>query len=301
MKKLKRALKALLNALPYINSLYKRLQFFENYNWVPPGHFYSPIVNKEDVLSKADVLYQKKEAFNGINLSVKEQLKLVQSFKEFISPFTETPSLQFRYFYKNNYYSYSDGLILYGMLSTFQPSKVIEIGSGYSSALMLDFQELNSDVETELIFIEPFPENRLNRLIKSKDRIKLYQNFVQDIPLELFENLSENDILFIDSSHVSKAGSDLNHVLFNILPVLKSGVIIHFHDITYPFEYPIEWIKEGRSWNEIYLIRAFLMHNSAYEISLFTSYLNQYYSKELNEINPFFAIENGSSFWIKKV
>lgn len=301
MKKLKWALKALLNAFPYINSHYKRLQFFENNSWVPPGHFYSPIVNKEDVLSRADILYQNKEVFDGINLDVKKQIKLVQSFKKLNPPFTETPSSQFRYFYKNNYYSYSDGLILYGMLSTFQPRKVIEIGSGFSSALMLDFKELYLDVEIELTFIEPFPANRLNKLIKLEDKIKLHQNLVQDVPLQLFKNLDENDVLFIDSSHVSKTGSDLNFILFNILPILKSGVIIHFHDIAYPFEYPIDWIKEGRSWNEIYMIRAFFMHNAAYEILLFTSYLSHLYSKELKEINPLLAIENGSSFWFRKV
>lgn len=301
MKKIKRILKAFLNALPYINQIHKRLQFFENYNWVPPGHFYSPIVNKEDVLSRADVLYQNKEAFDGINLEVKKQLKLVQSFRELNPPFTETPSSKFRYYYKNNYYSYSDGLVLFGMLSKFQPRKVIEIGSGFSSALMLDFKELNPDIKIELTFVEPFPANRLNKLIKLEDAIKLHQNLVQDVPLQIFKNLNENDILFIDSSHVSKAGSDLNYILFNILPLLKSGVVIHFHDIAYPFEYPIDWIKEGRSWNEIYLIRAFLMHNAAYEILLFTSYLSHLYSKELKEINPFFALENGSSFWVRKV
>jgi hypothetical protein len=301
LKKIKKLIKAGLNTLPYIKSIHRRLLFYEKYNWVPPGHYYSPIVNKEEVLIRIEALYGKKEDFEGIKLNVDKQLMLVQSFKELNPPFTESASPDLRYYYQNNYYSYSDGLVLFGMLNTLQPRKVIEVGSGFSSALFLDFKELNSDMDLELSFIEPFPENRLNKLIKSDDHIKLYQNFVQDVPLDIFERLNKNDILFIDSSHVSKAGSDLNHMLFNILPILKSGVIIHFHDIAYPFEYPLDWIEEGRSWNEIYLLRAFLMHNTAYETMLFTSYLSHLYTNELKEVNPLFSIENGSSFWIRKL
>ena len=92
---------------------------------------------------------------------------------------------------------------------------------------------------------------------------------VQNVKLIEFEKLEPNDLLFIDSSHISKIGSDLNYLLFEVLPSLKPGVIIHFHDILYPFEYPYEWIEKGIYWNEAYLLKAFLMHNKNYEILLF--------------------------------
>src|SRR5690606_33895195 len=86
------------------------------------------------------------------------------------------------------------------------------------------------------------------------------------------------DILFVDSSHVLKTGSDVNHLLFQILPILKKGVLVHFHDIFYPFEYPKEWILSGRSWNEIYALRAFLTYNSNFKILLFSHFIHKKHS-----------------------
>jgi len=85
--------------------------------------------------------------------------------------------------------------------------------------------------------IEPYPE-RLESLLKNNDSVTIHKNRLQEIPIEIFEGLNKNDILFIDSTHVSKFNSDVNYVFHKILPVLASGVHIHFHDVFYPFEYP---------------------------------------------------------------
>src|SRR6185295_14291779 len=118
--------------------------------------------------------------------------------------------------------------------------------------------------------IEPYPD-LVKRLLRPDDfdRVQFIRSLVQDVPLKIFDVLEANDILFIDSSHVCKVGSDVYHELFRILPRLRPGVIIHFHDIFWPFEYPEDWLREGRAWNELYLMRAFLQHNEAYEILLF--------------------------------
>ncbi len=123
---------------------------------------------------------------------------------------------------------------------------------------------------------------------------------IQDIDSDFFKSLNQNDILFIDSTHVSKTGSDVNYVIFNILPILKKGVLIHFHDIFYPFEYPKQWVYEGRNWNENYLLRAFLMNNNDYKILLFSDYLHKIH-KEAFKHMPLCYNNTGGSIWIQKL
>lgn len=117
----------------------------------------------------------------------------------------------------------------------------------------------------------------------------------------MFSELKANDILFIDSTHVSKLGSDVNSIFFNILPRLNSGVIIHLHDIFWPFEYPASWIQDGRAWNEIYILRAMLQHNKDYSILFFSDYLRNTYFNWFSENVPLFLRNSGGNFWIKNV
>lgn len=116
--------------------------------------------------------------------------------------------------------------------------------------------------------------------------------------MSVFEKLEENDILFIDSSHVSKMDSDVNFLFFEILPRLKSGVYIHFHDVFYPFIYPKEWIYEGRAYNEMYILRAFLMNNAQYKIQLFGHMLEY---QCMDKIPKHLKGCGSGSLWIKKI
>lgn len=119
--------------------------------------------------------------------------------------------------------------------------------------------------------------------------------------LEFFGQLEFGDILFIDSTHVSKAGSDVNYLLFEILPRLKSGVYIHFHDIFYPFEYPEEWVLHSDMiWNELYVLRAFLQNNQEYSIKFFQNFMEQEYGDLYLEHWPLKEKPHGGSLWIQK-
>jgi hypothetical protein len=122
---------------------------------------------------------------------------------------------------------------------------------------------------------------------------------VQLISLNVFKKIEAGDILFIDSTHVSKTGSDVNYILFEILPVLKSGVLVHFHDVFYPFEYPKDWIFHGINWNEDYILKAFLMYNEKFEIKLFSEYLHRHH-KDVFEEMPLCYNNTGSNLWIEK-
>jgi hypothetical protein len=123
---------------------------------------------------------------------------------------------------------------------------------------------------------------------------------VQNVPLERFAALEAGDILFVDSSHVAKTGSDVVHLFGQVLPRLAKGVRVHFHDIFWPFEYPEEWIREGRAWNEAYLLRAFLQFNSAFRIVLFNSYLGLHHRDLVERHLPLFLQNTGGSLWLEK-
>lgn len=118
--------------------------------------------------------------------------------------------------------------------------------------------------------------------------------------MELFDGLNEGDLLFIDSSHVVKYKSDVNFLIFDILPNLKSGTFVHFHDIFYPFEYPLEWLKEGIYLNESYLIRSFLAYNSGWDIYFFNSYVHTMLNNFLKINIQLYYNHPGGSLYIRK-
>jgi predicted O-methyltransferase YrrM len=190
--------------------------------------------------------------------------------------------------------------MLYSIIRHCKPKRIIEIGSGFSSAVMLDTNELFFDNQIELTFIDPYPK-RLHSLMTliDKSKIKVINSDVQLISLDVFKKLQSGDILFVDSTHVTKTGSDVNYILFEILPILNSGVIIHFHDVFYPFEYPKEWVFKGFNWNEDYILKAFLMYNNDFEIKLFSDYLHNHH-KDIFVDMPLTYKNHGGSLWIEK-
>ncbi len=143
----------------------------------------------------------------------------------------------------------------------------------------------------------------LRKLLRAEDegRVTLIEKRVQEVPLETFATLGENDVLFIDSSHVSKIGSDVNRLYLDVLPVLAPGVLIHIHDVAGNLEYPREWLDEGRAWNEQYLLRAFLMNNRDYRIELFTGWLFNTRHAWFREKMPLCARGGGGQLWLRKL
>jgi hypothetical protein len=119
------------------------------------------------------------------------------------------------------------------------------------------------------------------------------------MPVSTFSKLKENDILFIDSTHVLKTASDVHYELFYILPSLNKGVLIHFHDIHYLFEYP-QWLFERKlSWNESYALRAFLMYNPAFEVVFWNGMFADQQRELIHETNPLFLKNPGASIWLR--
>ena len=288
------------NALPYY--LVKKYIARNGGNAFSPGGYYSPIPSIEEIKGYTfDVPLP--EVLPGIDLNSAEQLNLLESFESFYKelPFCDEKADGLRYYYQNGFYSYSDAIFLYCMIRYLKPKKIIEVGSGFSSSVTLDTNELFMENTINCIFIEPYPE-RLESLLKENDRKKvvIHKKRLQDISLEVFTELGENDILFIDSTHVAKFDSDVNFVFHEILPVLNQGVHIHFHDIFYPFEYPQNWLLEGRAWNEQYILRAFLEYNKEFKIVMFNTYLESMYEEKIKHRFPLLYKNTGGSIWLKK-
>lgn len=252
----------------------------------PPGTFYSPVPAEEDI--PAEVAKTTKD-IPGVDLREQEQLALLAELGRHHPelPFENEPKDGLRFNLDNEYYSFCDATVLYAMLRHVKPRRVVEVGSGFSSAVMLDTRDRFLDRETHLTFIDPYPE-RLHSLLRDDDHrtAAVLPKKVQDVDLSVFESLQANDIFFVDSSHVVKLRSDVAHIVFEILPRLASGVVIHFHDIPWPFEYPLHWIRAGRAWNEAYFLRSFLQFNDKFEILFFNDFMTTHHAEAMQTHLP---------------
>ena len=279
------------------------LKVLEGLPW-PPGHFYSPFPSLDDVRSRRARIFSCPSELPEIDPDADGQLSLVAALSPLAHAATlpDHPEDGYRYHYENDFFSYGDGLVLHCMLRWLEPAQIIEIGSGFSSALILDTNERNLGGQMECTFIEPYPD-RLMGLLRSDDdtAAEILAAPVQDVGSDFADKLHANDVLFIDSSHVSKVGSDVNLLIFEILPSLPKGVFVHFHDIFYPFEYPESWVLEGRGWNESYLLRAYLQANPGFRIRLWNSYLDRFHRAEVAAALPNWGRNPGGSIWLERL
>jgi hypothetical protein len=305
-------IKTLLKSLPIVKGQIARYHAWKQR--IRPGHFYSPIPSAEEIARLSERLFEpKRREFPGIDLAEPSQLDLLSKLTPFYAeqPFQEVPSPGLRYYFGNDYFSYGDALLLYSVMRFARPRRIIEVGSGFSSFVMLDTNERFFDRRIQLTFIEPNPERLQSRLLPADAAsAEVVTQPVQQFPVARFRQLEAGDILFIDSSHVSKLGSDLNQLLFEVVPQLASGVFVHFHDIFYPFEYPAEWFTDHRFWNEAYLLRAFLANNSQFEICAWLDFLGTFHPQALAAAFPLANttvaracpahLAPSGSFWIRR-
>jgi predicted O-methyltransferase YrrM len=272
--------------------------------FVPPGHFYSPIPSLEQVLAAEQRIFaDPPRRLEGIPMDEEGQLRLLRELRAFHDdqPFGAEKREGLRYYFDNPAYSWSDAILLHGMMRFLKPRRIIEVGSGFSSCMMLDTNDRFFDGGIDITFVEPFPE-LLNSLIRPSDRehTAIVDSPLQEVGLEVFDALEADDILFIDSTHVSRIDSDVNRILFDILPRLKPGVYVHFHDILWPFEYPREWVMEGRAWNEAYALRAFLQFNPAFRVVLMNTFMQRFHREFFERHLPLCLKNTGGSLWLRK-
>jgi predicted O-methyltransferase YrrM len=266
-------------------------------------HFYMPLPEAKDIdARRAELFDLSVDRYDAIDIADDKQVALMRDLSRFHADLPFLGPEKGRYRRDNHQFFETDAAILYCMLRSKQPKKVIEIGSGFSSAVMLDANDAMSDQgeRVHLTFIDP-DCSRLRHLITQRDRdATIIEDMLQNVDLEIFRTLNAGDILFVDSSHNLKIASDVTLILGRILPMLNDGVIIHFHDIFHNFEYPQIWVDQGFAWNEAYALKLFLMYNPRFEILFFNSYLLQKQGDLFFELFPILKQQWDEGRWIEK-
>jgi hypothetical protein len=271
-----------------------------------PNHFYEPV---PDTRSIPEGFWNEPSVLPGIDMRESAQLTLMRDFcreyKAEFDQFQDSANVSANGFsLANGLFGPVDGEILYCMVRHFKPNRLIEVGSGNStliSAAAIVKNSRETGVQAKLTAIEPFPNPTITKGFPGLTR--LIKAPVQSVPLAEFETLDENDILFIDSSHVLKEASDVRFEYLEVVPRLKKGVVIHFHDIFLPFPYPKSWVVEDlRFWNEQYVLQAFLAFNSSFEVLWGGSYMNHGHPDALQQVFRSYRAKETApgSFWVRK-
>jgi len=270
--------------------------------WRPPGHYYSPVPDLEDVHRYADrPSLIRRGGLEGLEINADAQLALLKTLTPLTKDvtFNAEPRPHQRYFTNNPAYGLGDAIMTQAFLRNVRPKRYLEVGSGWTTALALDTNDRWLGQRMRLTCIEPYPDD-LTKLLRPTDDVEVIARPVQDVDLDRFKELEPNDVLFIDCSHVVKPGSDAHHLITRVLPAVPVGVYVHIHDIFWPFEYPMEWFDEGRAWSELYLLHAFLLFNSAFEIVLFNDWLTVTHHDLLASEVPALASGAGAAIWLRR-
>ncbi|MCD9030760.1 class I SAM-dependent methyltransferase [Luteimonas sp. Y-2-2-4F] len=265
------------------------------------GHFYSPSVGIEDVDRLKSQAPADDLAGGGVAYDESRQIALVEGLLSRYGNeiFHETRNSDARYYFGNPSYAWADGAIAQAMIRSLKPARIIEIGAGLSTCLICDVNRKYFDGGIEFHSVDPYvlDDDGLAEVIANGE-VVFHQRPVQEVALDFFDMLEEGDVLFVDSSHVAKAASDVNWLFFRVLPRLKQGVVIHVHDIFFPFEYPIDWIVEGRSWNEAYLLRAFLQFNTDFQLLLMNDAVGRARNSLTESVRLPFEKNSGGALWM---
>ena len=252
---------------------------------VRPIHYYEPIPDFRAITSEQ---LERRREFPSIDFRWDDQLRLLHELSDYIHELEQIDPADF----KNDYFNGFDAAVYYSLIRHLRPKRVVEIGSGYSTRFASKALAHNAG-RGRLTCIEPYPEDRLNGL---RVKVEVIQKRVEEIDVEFFSQLEANDILFIDSSHTVKFGSDVCYEFLEVLPALRPGVWVHVHDIFFPHDYPAEWLLKRRlALNEQYLLEAFLSFNREFEVALANHWLTLDHRSAVRALWP--GDSASSSFW----
>ena len=252
-------------------------------------HYYVPLPELSDI---APGDWSKPSRMAGVDMNAPAALELMDTvlppyLAEFRARFPiHAPPDKKGFYLINATYMAVDAHVLYGLVRHAKPRRIVEIGNGASTMIAVAAAETNraEGHPVEVISIDPYPTPTfangypgLSELIPKK---------VQDVPTSLFESLGENDIFFIDSSHVLRTGNDVQHIYMDLLPILNNGVYVHVHDISLPLPYPKAYFDMQLYWNEQYLLQSFLMFNSRYKVIWPGNYMMVNYPDKMMSVFP---------------
>lgn len=255
---------------------------------VTPSHFYFPVPKLRSLRDKD---WGARHPCAAIDFRFAEQLNRLNT--EFL-PFAQEWSFpdhqngtKNQFHFNNGFFEHVDAEVAYSIVRQRKPRRIVEVGCGNTTLLLTTALRKNAaeGFPCEMYGIDPHPSLFLKEGVPGLTG--LIEEPVQRAPVELFRALEENDILFIDSSHVVSIDSDVVYELLNILPTLKPGVVVHFHDIFAPLDYPEKFVKKNLCfWGEQYLLEAFLSFNSEFKVLWAGSAMQQHHPDVLRDAFP---------------
>lgn len=265
---------------------------------VIPNHFYWPVKD-----SRALKAYDFDTEFplDGVDMKTESMKALISELSAYNEEYKSIHT-------ESGYTSNGDGAILYSMVRKFRPKRIIEVGSGNSTVVMSAAIEKNyseDSVDRSIVSVEPYPKPVLLDLVSKSRNVSLIQKQVEHLDVSLFQKLGAGDLLFIDSSHVVDIANDVHFLYLHVLPQIPEGVLVHIHDIRFPYEYPREWVLTAKKyWAEQYLLHMFLAFNDSFEIVLASNYMCQKYRGIMSD--AFYGLEKHDdgwpgSFWIRRI
>jgi hypothetical protein len=264
-------------------------------------HYYSEVPDLDSLPSD---IWTAKRALRGVDFDIEAGLRLLHDeLGEFIAEF-EAPALSTGdprdFYYQNTFYEGLDAETLYAMVRRHRPRRVLELGSGMSTLVIAKARRRNGLGDSHHDVYDPYSRPELQPALN--EICALHPVSANDVPLAQFTRLEAGDFLFVDTTHTVKIGSDVNRLILEVLPTLAPGVLVHFHDIYLPYEYPIEFFTElGFSWAEQYLLQAFLAFNPTYEVLLADHALWRMRREDVRPLFP--GLREGmqpGAFWIAR-
>jgi hypothetical protein len=262
--------------------------------------YYSPI---PDLAQLPEGIWEARDPLRGIGFDLDAQMAFVESdLAPHISGLAWATDVAGGHAYEpsNDSYPLADARVLYAMVRHLRPSRIVELGSGQTTRVIAQACRENArdGSPVRLRAFDPFPTAiddslpGLGELVRTK---------AQDVPDDVFTDLQSGDVLFVDTTHTVKIGSDVNHIILRVLPLLNEGVIVHIHDIFLPYEYPRFFFADyALYWAEQYLLQAFLAFNSDFEVLCAVYALGREQSARMAATGALAAGEIGSSFWIRR-
>jgi predicted O-methyltransferase YrrM len=272
-----------------------------------PVRYYSPI---PDTRSLKDELWIQRSNMTGVRLDGDKQMTLLRDFsREYKGEYSQLPfhptNVPHEHYLAYRRFGSCDGEVLYCMIRKFKPARIIEIGSGNTTYLMAQALLRNREEtgrDFQLTAFDPYPNNVVQAGFPGLS--KCIKAGVEDVPLSAFAELDANDVLFIDSSHALRIGGDVQYEYREIIPSLRTGVLVHSHDIYLPAEYPKKLVMERKIfWGEQYLLQAFLAFNDSFSVEWAGSYMHLKHPEELEAAFPSYVRDYcwPSSFWMRRV
>lgn len=264
------------------------------------NHYYEPQFNFSEIKHS----FSEERNLPGINWNAEEQLETLEklTFSAELANIQTIKTDDLLFHFNNNSFESGDAEYWYQLIRSKKPKKIFEIGSGNSTLMainaILKNKEDNPDYKCKHVCIEPYEMPWLE-----KTGVIVVRKKVEDVDVSFFHELEEDDILFIDSSHIIRPEGDVLFEYLHLLPSLKKGVIVHIHDVFSPRNYLDEWVKDNVwFWNEQYLLEAFLSHNSDWKIIAALNYLHYNHYEALKNACPFLTSDREpGSFYIQRI